>query len=87
LFLQLGVAIPTRQLYSGWEFLKSSLDTDIFKSIEKVYFVGLIDDDVIENSEGLFENKFHLLSRKKITSAYEGLMVFVADLTKTEPTV
>jgi len=86
LFAQLGIKLNsnTTTPLPVEGILKEQLKAiDVFKAIDKVYFAGLIDDEVIENNEALFENKISFSdAEKKITTAYEGLMVFAVDLSK-----
>ena len=86
LFSQLGIKLNsnTATPLPVEGILKEQLkSTDVFKAIDKIYFAGLIDDEVIENNEALFENKISFAdAEKKITTAYDGLMVFAVDLSK-----
>lgn len=60
------------------EFLK---ETNTFKAIDKTYFIGLVDNDVINNSNGLFENKISYAEVQKIiNNEYKGLMVFAVNI-------
>lgn len=87
LFNQLGIKLNsnTREPLPAEGILKEQLkSTDVFKAIEKIYFAGLIDDEVIHNNETLFENKISFEdAEKKITTTYDGLMVFAIDLIRT----
>ena len=63
LFKQLGIKtnsntaepLPIESILK--EQLKSS---DTFKAINKTYFIGLIDDEVIDSSTGLLRQRLHI---------------------------
>ena len=62
--------------------LKSS---DTFKSINKTYFIGLIDDEAIDSSTGLFETKISFQdAEEKIHNDYKGIMVFAVEIAQNK---
>ncbi len=90
LFLQLGIKLNsnTSEPLPLAGILKEQLKTTaIFSEVDKTYFVGLINDEVIENNGELFESKISFGdAEKKISETYNGLMVFAVDLNpKYEP--
>src|ERR1041385_7744189 len=86
LFAQLGIKLNsnTTTPLPVEGILKEQLKAiDVFKTIDKVYFAGLVDDNVVTGKEGLLENKISFAdAEKKITATYDGLMVFAVDLSK-----
>lgn len=84
LFRQLGIKTNsnTTEPLPISAILKEQLkNSDIFKAIEETYFIGLIDDRVIDDSTGLFENKIsYQEAEKTITNEYKGLMVFAVKI-------
>jgi hypothetical protein len=62
--------------------LKDQLkDNTIFREVDKTYFIGLINDEIVEKGNELIEKKISFSdAEKKISSTYDGLMVFAVDL-------
>ena len=84
LFRQLGIKTNsnTAEPLPIESILKEQLkSTNTFKAIDKTYFVGLIDDRVIDDSIGLFETKIsYQEANNRISNEYKGLMVFAVNI-------
>ena len=84
LFKQLGVKTNsnTAEPLPIESVLKEHLrETETFKAIDYTFFIGLIDNEIIGSSDGLFENKISYdEAQKKISNEYKGLMIFAVNI-------
>lgn len=87
LFKQLGVKTNsnTTEPLPIESVLKEHLrETSTFKAIDKTYFIGLIDNEVISSGDGLFEYKISYdEAQQKINNEYKGLMIFAVNINNT----
>jgi len=88
LFRQLGITLNsnTKEPLPVRDLLKQHFrETEIFKAIDKTFFIGIIDDSVFRET-GLFdENYSYKQALQQADKSYEGLMLFALEL-KRQPT-
>lgn len=74
LFKQLNVPINmlTETPINPTDFFESNPNRDVFKAIQNLYTIGLIDDDAINNQDSISINK--------IDEKYNGLIIVAVDL-------
>ena len=88
LFGKLGIKLNsnTTESLPVRDLLKQHFrETEIFKAIERTFFIGLIDDSIFHVT-GMFDESYsYKEALKQSDKSYEGLLLFALELTK-QPT-